>query len=274
MSDDGFLGHGSPGHGLPDDEQALRILLERAVPQPPVPASRLDKVRERLARRRRRRAAGGAAVAVVSLVAAGALLPDALRTERHGVPPAATPPQAVTGAAGVRAPFPELDGLVLRLPASWDALWLPGEETRKVQATGFVASQRLQPYERTCPELKRPGGSGMLCQPVERLGPGGVLLSLTLVRGGDFGTKVAPNGAAFVRSGEVWPGCRRIGGSAQYTTLRATGNPGTALFASLCAGGTGNGTDRLADEVRGVLDTATWDTPPPTRNPTPEGRRK
>lgn len=264
MTDDALPGR--------DDEQALRVLLERGVPRLPAPATRLAGVRERLARRRRRRAAGGAALAVVSLVAAGALLPDVLRGGQQQVPPAASPPQAVTGTAGVRASFPELDGLVLRLPASWDALWLPGVDDRKIQATGFVAAQRLRPYERTCPEPAKPDGSGALCQPVERLGPGGVLLALSLVRGEDFDAQ--PPSKEFTRASEVWPGCRRIGGTAQYTTLRGTTTPGTALFVSLCAGGTDP--DRRAEESRAVLDTATWDTatPTPTAPPVAKGRHR
>src|SRR4051812_30311075 len=51
------------------DEQELRALLERAVPQLPAPAQRLERVRERLRRRRRRRTAAVTGGAVLALAA-------------------------------------------------------------------------------------------------------------------------------------------------------------------------------------------------------------
>ncbi|WP_329400386.1 hypothetical protein [Streptomyces melanogenes] len=276
MTDDRFP-------GPDDDERALRVLLERAVPRLPVPATRLDKVRERLARRRRRRAAGGAALAVVSLVAAGALLPDALRTEREKAPPAASPPQAVTEPAGVRADFPELGGLVLRLPASWAALRLPDGIAQKTKTlpSGYVAAQPLRSYEQACSTLKKPDGSGVLCEPVDRLAPGGLLLSLWGLPGGEDGTQALPSGTPMERAREVPPGCRQMGATAYYTTTRATADPTTVLYVTLCVNGTGSdrtasdrtASDRRAAEAAALLDSATYDLgASPTEAPTPERR--
>ncbi|WHM37827.1 hypothetical protein [Streptomyces sp. BPTC-684] len=267
MTDDRFPG--SPGPH--DDERVLRVLLERAVPRLPVPATRLDKVRERLARRRRRRAAGGAAVAVVSLVAAGALLPDALRTEPEKAPPAASP-KAVTEPAGVRVSFPELGGLVLRLPASWAALRLPDGVAQKTKTlpSGYVAAQPLRPYDEACSELKKPDGSGVACEPVERLAPGGLLLSLWGLPGGRDGKEALPAGTPMERARDVPPGCRQLGATAYYTTTRATADSTTALYAALCVNGTGS--DRRAAEVSALLDSATYDLAPPTESPAPKGR--
>ncbi|MFK8910203.1 hypothetical protein [Streptomyces sp. YS-3] len=272
MTDDALPGPAGPD----DDEQALRVLLERAVPRLPVPASRLDKVRERLARRRRRRAAGGAAAAVVSLVAAGALLPDALRTDTQRVPPAALP-QGLTGPTGVRVSFPAIGGLTLRLPASWDALRLPdgvGQKTNTLP-DGYVAAQPLKPYEEACSPPEKSDGSGVLCEPLDRLVPGGLLLSLWALPGGRDGAEALPPGTPLERARDVPPGCRRMGATSYYTTTRATPDAATVLYATLCADGTDPG--RRAAEVRALLDgatydTATPDTATPAQNPTSEGR--
>ncbi|OAR23496.1 hypothetical protein A8W25_28980 [Streptomyces sp. ERV7] len=271
MTDEGFPGSLGPD----DDERALRVLLERAVPRLPVPATRLEKVRERLARRRRRRAAGGAAAAVVSLVAAGALLPDALRTEPERVSPAASP-KAVTEPTGVRASFPGLGGLALRLPASWDALRLPdgAEQKTKTLPSGYVAAQPLRPYEEACSDLRKSDGSGVLCEPVERLVPGGLLLSLWGLPGGEGGTDALPPGTPMERSRDVPVGCRRMGATAYYTTTRATADSSTVLYAALCTNGAES--DRRAAEVAALLDGATYDsaTPASTENPTPTPERR
>ncbi|GAA0578701.1 hypothetical protein [Streptomyces crystallinus] len=256
------------GPPLGDDEQALRVLLERAVPRLPDPATRLDKVRERLARRRRRRAAGGAVAAVVSLVAAGALLPDALRGAQERVPPAASP-RAVTEPAGLRAAFPDLGGLVLRLPASWSALRLPDGVAQKSKTlpAGYVAGQPLRSYEEACSELRKPDGTGVLCEPLERLAPGSPLLTLWGLPGGRDGGQALPPGTAMERAREVPAGCRRMGATAYYTTTRATADPTTVLYATVCAGGPDP--DRRAAEVRALLDSAAYDLSPPTEAPTP-----
>ncbi|MFI1104251.1 hypothetical protein [Streptomyces melanogenes] len=265
MTDDRFP-------GPDDDEQALRVLLERAVPRLPVPATRLDKVRERLARRRRRRAAGGAAFAVVSLVAAGALLPDALREEPEKAPPAASPPQAVTEPAGVRADFPELGGLMLRLPASWAALRLPDGQKTRTLPSGYVAAQPLKSYEQACSEQKRSDGSGVLCEPVDRLAPDGLLLTLWGLPGGGDGTPAPVPGTPMERAREVPVDCRRLGATAYYTARRATADRMTVLYATLCVNGTGSGADRRAAEAAALLDSATYDLASPTLAPTPKGR--
>ncbi|MFC0847379.1 hypothetical protein ACFH04_27280 [Streptomyces noboritoensis] len=269
MTDDRFPGSLGPD----DDEQALRVLLERAVPRLPVPATRLDKVRERLARRRRRRAAGGAAVAVVSLVAAGALLPDVLRTEPEKAPPAATPPQAVTEPAGVRADFPDLGGLVLRLPASWAALRLPDGQKTRTLPSGYVAAQPLRSYEQACSEQKTSDGSGVLCEPVERLAPDGLLLTLWGLPGGGDSAGALPSGTPMERVPEVPVDCRRLGATAYYTTKRATADPMTVLYATLCVNGTDADADGRAAEAAALLDSATYDLgASATAAPTPKGR--
>ncbi|MFD9795951.1 hypothetical protein ACFWXK_33925 [Streptomyces sp. NPDC059070] len=265
-----------PGPSGPDDdEQALRVLLERTVPRLPVPATRLDAVRERLARRRRRRAAGGTATAVVLLVAAGALLPDALRTDADRTPPAA-PPRAVTEPAGVRAAFPELGGLVLRLPASWDALRLPDGQKLKTLPSGYLAAQPLRSYAQACPDPKKTAagdGAGVLCEPLERLAPGGLLLTLWGLPGGADLPAAPPAGTPMERVPEVPESCRSMGATAYYTLKRATPDPSTDLYATLCVNG--SGADGRAAEVAALLDGATYESASPaTEPPTPTARRR
>ncbi|MEU3185034.1 hypothetical protein ABZ707_12655 [Streptomyces sp. NPDC006923] len=257
-----------------EDEQELRILLERAVPRLPAPEGRLRQVRERAGRtRRRRRGAGAAALAVTGLVVAGTLLPDATRDDAGQVPPAASPPAAVPTVAATEPPatdapaalvrFPDVAGLVLRLPEHWRALNAPGQPLYRTPARGFVSSQALTAYGPAC--LAKYGGD---CLPVGTLAAGGALLTLVPVLKPGLAADEPELPLKLYASDALSPACRRIGGSTEYSGLfGGAPAPTTAVALTLCAA---SGASETVEEVRAMINAARFgDTgAPPAPGPT------
>lgn len=218
-------------------ERELRALLERAVPQPPAPAQRLERVRERLRRRRRRRTAavtGGAVLAV----AAGLLAVPGLVRPQGGQ--SAAPPAGVRGTSGVpdrtAGPAPKvptttpaaggyrpsgMGGLELRLPGGW--------KTLQDQATGSVFASR---QSLTLPEGGCDHALDGFCTPLARaLAGGGVLVMFReqkSMQAGKLHDLELP-----VEEQEPYRSCRTVGGTRQLTRT-LTGGSGLVVWAVAC----------------------------------------
>ncbi len=253
-------------------EDELRVLLEKAVPRLPAPEGRLGRVRERVVRhRRRRRTVAAAAAAVTVLVLAGTLgpgtlLPGTLRGGSEPVPPAAPAPSVTVPTTATR--YPELGGLTLSLPASWQALAVPSAPEYKVQARGFAGTQELFAYDLPCGQDDQ-----IDCLPVGELRSGGALLTLRLESGPLLDSKTQ-NPAVLHKSDQLSPACRSIGGTQEYNALLG-GLPDrdSAINVNLCASG---GASRAVAEARQMITDAGFDdgtpspapTSPPTSSPT------
>lgn len=251
-----------PGSGPETEEHELRVLLERAVPQLPAPAQRLESVRERVRRRRRRRAAGVSVTAVLAVAAAGLLLP-ATGDWDGGRPLASTslaPP--ASGSAGDTSPRPDptvppgytlepLDnvaGLRVVLPQDWNALSAL-DSTR-----AYVSTQSLG--------LPKGGCEHQLddfCTPLDRtLQDDGVLVQFSLVSSkgvtGKLRGTVDTTGLTAVTTQQVLTACRTVGGTEQLgrVILGAVDSP-VMVAATACLAH-----PRPAQEarVRAVLSTA------------------
>lgn len=219
-------GTGSGADRRAEDE--LRVLLERAVPQPAAPPQRLERVRERVRRRRRRRTAvvtGSAALAVAAALlavpglvrpqggAAPVVVATGGRAERPATPPASSvpeeppstePPTPAAGYGDYRPPG--MDGLRLRLPPGWRALSDPAPGTGEL----FVSSQALALPASGC----RHALDGF-CTPLARtLGSGGALLMFQLDHNQGMADKLRLFGTPI---GEEAPykACRTVGGTRQ-----------------------------------------------------------
>ncbi|MFE0133738.1 hypothetical protein ACFWY6_19540 [Streptomyces sp. NPDC059037] len=233
-------------HDAYDEERELRVFLERAVPRPQAPASRLARVRERAARSRRRRIAAGAAVSVAGLALAGVLVPQALRpsADPEVVPPAATPPSR--HASGERdVTYRELGGgLTLRFPADWQALAVPADDRTKSPPFGFAGTQRLTPYKQPC----KPDEPGGWCNPLDRIDPeDGALLVLRTEKEGGL-DKRAMNPPRFT-SGTLRKSCALAGGGISFTAVLESPEPGRVIVANLCLA-PGDSKPRLAEANR------------------------
>lgn len=133
-------------------EQELRALLERAVPQLPAPAQRLEGVRERVRRRRGRRTAAATGCAVLALAAGlvavpGLVRPDGGGREAPAVVGSATPrpgPVLTTPPSGYRPGG--MGGLVLQMPtgAAWKTFADPATTSL------FLSTQRMVLPEGGC----------------------------------------------------------------------------------------------------------------------------
>jgi hypothetical protein len=237
------------------EEQELRALLERAVPQLPAPAQRLESVRERVRRRRRRRAAGLSATAVLAVAAAGLLLPgvtdpggsplpDATGTLAPTVtlaptgtgtasgtasdpaagsaPPTAgptTPGEATSAPTAVPRAFPALSGLRVAVPAKWSVLVAQGG-TR-----AYVSSQDLALPEAGCAKQRDD-----FCTPLVRmLDTDGVLVQFTLSLSQGMADKARGPGRAGVTGESVFGACRAVGGTEQLGALLADGSGSPAV---------------------------------------------
>jgi hypothetical protein len=171
------------------EENELRVLLERAVPQLPAPAQRLDRIRERVRRRRRRRMAGLSATVVAGVAAAGLLLPGGTAgTSPVGqgkAPPGAAP---VSPAASLPSPTPTGSGpttmssrppgtyrlvsfsdppLTLRVPAAWHASTDHGLVFVASEPVGASKSVCRDPVSDYCTPLQRglrQGGAMLVLQ--------------------------------------------------------------------------------------------------------------
>lgn len=262
------------------EENELRVLLERAVPQLPAPAQRLERVRERVRRRRRRRVAGISAAVVAAVATAGLLLPGGPPAGRSAAEPGRAPASAgvpgtgtATGPAGtatvpagatptvsatdtVTSPtsptYPPLRlsrfadlPLTLRLPDGWDV--------REAQGTVFAASQPLNTAKASC---KDP--TGAFCTPLARqLAPGGVLFTLTVTRNPVVLAKAHP-AAGGVTPTAVSKSCRVAGGTEQlYVLMRASRQPAPAMALSgwVCLA---RPTDAQRQTARDVVTTAAF----------------
>jgi hypothetical protein len=219
--------------GFSEDE--LRVLLERAVPQLPAPAQRLERVKERARRRRRRRVAGVSATAVVAVAAAGLVLPGLGSTSGAPAPPAVTslappasgsaptdgvpreptptasdattaPPSGEQAATGYH--FAELAGLDLMLPPHWSTIAAPktGAVFASSQQLGLPPDGCVKPLDGFCTPL------------VRRLDRGGVLMMMTV----EHNTLLAQKyrvGVRPVTPSTVVGACRTVGGTAQTSAV-------------------------------------------------------
>ncbi|MCL2729491.1 MAG: hypothetical protein FWE15_05645 [Actinomycetia bacterium] len=243
----------------PFEERELRALLERAVPQLPAPAQRLESVRARVRRRRRRRAAGLSGAAALAVAVAGLLVPGVSGRDPAptvpGGPTAIVPPASGGAPTTVGGPSPTVDasvqtrhfadlgGLDLRLPRGWSVL-APGGS-----ATAWASSQALA--------LPQGGCANALddfCTPLQRvLGSDGVLIQLT------FQLNQAMADKARVRHLEVGDetvvtACHSVGGTVQLGT-QLTDRSGSAVLVLATACLSHPGPAQLA-RVRDVLTTA------------------
>lgn len=256
---------GEPEYEPEYEENELRVLLEKAVPRLPAPEGRLRRVRERVARHRRRRRTVAAAAAGVSVLVLagtllpGTLLPGTLRGGSEPVPPAAPAPSVTALYTTMR--YPELGGLVLRLPASWQGLALPSDPQHKVPARGFAGTQGLAAYDSPCLGNDQSG-----CPPLRKLRSGGALLTLRLVFGPLLDGKTQ-NPAVLNELHKVSPACRAIGGTQEYNVLLGgLPEPDSAINADLCVSG---GASRAVAEARQVIAGASFDDRTASFAPTP-----
>lgn len=251
-----------------DEEQALRALLERAVPSPPAPAQRLEGVRARLRRRRRRRAAAVAGAAVLALAAGLAVVPGLVRT--RGAAPAAGRPAHSAPAGGRAAPTPSvsptpsvlgppttpppgyrppgLGGLAVQPPQEWHVLPDPATES-------VFLSTAAQPL--ALPEGGCAHALDGFCTPLVRaLGKGGALVMFKRQPG-----KAALDGkldgyATAVTVEQPYTSCRAVGGTYQLSRTVVGPEGGTLLvWATACL--SHPSASRVA-EVRDLLATAAF----------------
>lgn len=231
------------GAGAAEAEQAedeLRALLERAVPQPPAPPQRLERVRERVRRRRRRRTAlvtGSALLAVAAgllavpglvrpqgggraapTVAAGG--PDAGRTARG---PATSAPAPTPTPQGGYAPD-GMGGLRLDPPQGWH--FLPDPATTSI----FLSTQDLVLPQNGCAHAL-----DGFCTPLARvLAKGGTLVMFRLeqfdVQAGKLHDLEVP-----LEDEEAYASCRAVNGTRQVgRTMVGATQPDTVVWAVAC----------------------------------------
>ncbi|MEU6850590.1 hypothetical protein ABZ901_11770 [Actinacidiphila alni] len=252
-------------------EDELRALLERAVPQLPAPAQRLERVKEKAARRRRRRVAGVSATAVVAVTAAGLVLPglrdggttgspappavsrlappasgsstaSGAATDRREPTPTATGPATGPPAATeavVRHHYPELSGLDLMLPADWGTLTAPktGAVFTSSQDLGLPTDGCVKPLDGFCTPLAR------------TLEPGGVLIMMTLQHNKLMADKFRTSARPATPS-EVVGACRTVGGTAQTTAaITDTADTDVIVQVSVCLARPAKGQQEQLDDA-------------------------
>ncbi|MFG1805529.1 hypothetical protein [Streptomyces sp. NPDC049040] len=250
----------------PDAEEELRILLERAVPQPPAPPQRLALVKERVRRRRRRRTAAVTGSAVLAVAAALASLPGLVRPDGGGAQSVAV---ATSGqdegrpsptASTVHAPTPTgttsptpatddgfrpdgMDGLRLRPPTGWRILADPA--TTSV----FLSTQTLVLPENGCAHAL-----DGFCTPLARvLAKGGVLV---MFRREEMKGEVDKlQGLELPLADEdPYQSCRTINGTRQMSrTMVGPERSGTMVWATACLS---HPTAAQLDQVRDLLSSA------------------
>ncbi|MEE4546675.1 hypothetical protein V2S66_32510 [Streptomyces sp. V4-01] len=224
-------------------ERELRALLERAVPQLPAPAQRLESVRERVRRRRRRRAAGTSLTAVLAIAAAGLLLPGlgdrdgggrldatSLAPPASGSAPTASggaPAEGATAPPGsTTVPFPDVAGLQVVMPQEWNAL------TASDDARGYVSTQTLGLPEGGCAHQLDD-----FCTPLDRtLAKDGVLVQFTLSFNKATADKLRVRGSGMAVAAEpVVDACHAVGGTEQLGTTIVDGSgSGVVVVATAC----------------------------------------
>lgn len=232
-------------------ERELRALLERAVPQLPAPAQRLERVREGIRRRRRRRTAAVTGGAVLALAAGLVAVPGLVRPHGGGraapaVVGSATPrPSAsqTTPPSGYRPAG--MGGLVLQLPA--DKAWQTFADPKT--ASLFLGTQRM-----VLPE----GGCGHaldgFCTP----------LALALKQDGAlvmFRRQPSKMPLGKARDYEVpltedtpYQACRTVGGTRQLTRTMVSPD-GTIVWAVACLA---DPSQTRVQEARYLLDSAVF----------------
>ncbi|WP_329134309.1 hypothetical protein OG552_18610 [Streptomyces sp. NBC_01476] len=263
---------GSGGTHPADDPEGdeLRVLLERAVPQLPAPARRLEQVRARVRRRARRRAAGLSVTAVLAIATFGLLAPGLGGAPGDPAPPAVTslaPPASVSvptaeptgaptgGPASTQAPppttayrlyrFSALSGLGLRLPPGWSTLEPAGSDANYVssQGLGMPKGTCVHPLDDFCTPL------------VRTLTPGGVLMMLRISHNQGMADKIRLTGPR-IGAGQVLTSCRTVGGVAQLgATLADLSGSDVTIEATVCLAGA---QAALQAEVRDILMNATF----------------
>lgn len=223
-------------------EDELRVLLERAVPQLPAPAQRLERVRERMRRRRRRRAAAAGAGAVLA-VAALVAVPGLVRPHGGGAAPAVVatggPPPLRTTPAGHGSPpygpasTPASDdgyrpvgmkGLRLRPPDGWRILEDP--------ATGsvFLSTQTLVLPQGGCAHAL-----DGFCTPLARvLADGGTLVMFRLEYGKAEAGKMRDLELPLTEE-DPYESCRTVNGTRQMGRTMVGGTAsGTVVWTTAC----------------------------------------
>jgi hypothetical protein len=214
------------------EEDELRALLERAVPQLPAPAQRLERVRERMRRRRRRRTAA-VSVSAVLAVAAVVAVPGLVRPHGGG---AATAVVATSGPAPVRtaerspAPTPEgyrpagMQGLVIRPPDGWRILADP--------ATGsvFLSTQTLVLPQGGCAHAL-----DGFCTPLARvLADGGALVMFRLTSNKVQVDKLRDL-ALPLQDEDLYQSCRTVNGTRQMgRTMVGDADSGAVVWTVAC----------------------------------------
>jgi hypothetical protein len=240
-------------------EDALRALLERAVPYPPAPAQRLEGVRERIRRRRRRRAAltGGAVLAVAAgLVAVPGLVRthDAAPAARHAAHSAPAAGGSATPTPTPPSPPPPgyrpdgMGGLVLQLPPDWRRL--PDPATVSVFLS--TSSQPLALPEGGCAHAL----DGFCTPLVRALGRGGALVMFKEQPGMSVMGGKLQGYAAGVTTDEPLTSCRAVGGTYQMsrTMVGPAGTP-VLVWATACLA---HPSKAQVAEVRELLATAAF----------------
>ncbi|SEG41832.1 hypothetical protein SAMN05216223_10568 [Actinacidiphila yanglinensis] len=260
---------------MTDEERELSALLERAVPQLPAPAQRLERVRERMRRRRKRRAAiGASATAVVVVAAVGLLLPElgagratnAQRTQAQSGArtPASTQPgagRATGGPATTGSPtptgtalstvppgyrlssFPALAGARLRTPPSWYVLDPAGKDT------AYVSTQRLGLPKNGCDQALDD-----FCTPLVRnLDKGGVLIQVRVTHNQLMADKFRLQGR-LIGPEPVVAACRTVGGTDQLVETFSDPSGSDALIQATACMSHPTSADQA--QVHDVLTTA------------------
>lgn len=238
-------------------EDELRVLLQRAAPDLPAPADRMDRVRERADRtRRRRRVAGLGAgltggLVAAALAAAPATAPAPSNTVLHPAtggptsvgpvaeaPSPSLPPTAASNSPsvspssvpssfdGARAVlFTEVGRVILDVPRGWSTLIMtPGGAPK---STGYTANKPLSvaPY---CPPWQSD------CAPLEALDTDTVLIAVTLLDDPAHVQKLAGKATA-AEDTALDKGCGLRGGTRQLTGHRTVTVGGTATVVELTA---------------------------------------
>ncbi|MHA6762815.1 hypothetical protein [Streptacidiphilus sp. PAMC 29251] len=244
-----------------DQENELRILLERAVPRLGAPEQRLQQVRERIRRRRRRRTGGALTAALAAVATALAVgLPlhsgPARPTDTVQIPVAQSPTAGADAppTAPPRVGFPDLAGLSLVLPAHWRHVNTVEQSPKG--AIAFVSDQPLKLVQKSCPD-----GSGEVCPVAVGLSPANrVLLSFQLeyVPGH---TKQGITSAQLQKS-ELEPACRAFGGTSQLSAVLTTASslPGAVVVVAACLN---HATPALTTLVQDIVQSAQF-SPAPT----------
>ncbi|MGW5349428.1 hypothetical protein ACWERV_02770 [Streptomyces sp. NPDC004031] len=232
-------------------ERELRALLERAVPQLPAPAQRLERIRERIRRRRRRRTAVVTGSAVLALAAALVAVPGLVGPDGGGhaapaVVGSATPRPTTALSTPPSGYRPDgMGGLVLQMPPSkgWQTLADPKT------ASLFLGTQRMVLPEGGCAHAL-----DGFCTP----------LALALKKDGAlvmFRRQPSKMPSAKARDYEIpltedspYQACRTVGGTRQLTRTMVAPD-GTIVWTVACLA---DPSQTRVQEARYLLDSAVF----------------